>query len=222
MTGIQTDYLTEGLKTYIPLPLLDFFATVRIGIIGCGGLGSNCAFMLVRSGFRNFELMDGDCVEPSNLNRQMFFPRQVGQPKAEALKELLMELSPALDIQARNTYYHPKVEPGLFKNCHYLLEAVDKADTKAEILNSCPAYNRWIATASGLGGCKDISRIGTRTLRGKRAAGEDSPVIVMAGDGVHETGPKNPPLMPGVVTTAAAQVHALMKQAVKESGYDWE
>ncbi len=221
MIPVQTDSLAEGLKSYIPLPLLDYFGKVRVGIIGCGGLGSNCAFMLARSGFRNFDLIDGDIVEPSNLNRQMYFPRHVGRPKAEALKELLLELSPGLNIQTRNTYYNPEAEPALFQNCRYLLEAVDKADVKAAILNFCSPHNRWIAAASGLGSWKDISRISTRTLQVNRGSGEDSALIVMAGDGTHEISPENPPLMPGVVTAAAAQVHALIKQAVKESGYDW-
>ena len=157
-------------------------------------------------------------MEPSNLNRQMFFPRHVGRPKTEALKEMLLELSPNLEIQIRNAYYVPEAEPALFRECDYLLEAVDTAEVKGAILNACPPHNRWIASASGLGHWKDISRISTRVLGGH---GKDAPVIVLTGDGTHEVGPEAPPLMPGVVTAAAAQVHALIKQAVKESGYDW-
>lgn len=221
MSALCNDHLQEGLEAHIPRPLLRYFASKRIGIIGCGGLGSNCAFMLARSGFRNFFLVDGDRVEPSNLNRQMFFPRHVGRPKAEALKELLLELSPGLKIQTGNAYYDPEAEPDLFRECDYLLEAVDRAELKGAILNACPPYNRWIASASGLGHWKDISRITTRVLGGRGQDGKDKPVIVLTGDGFHEPAPEAPPLMPGVVTAAAAQVHALTKQAVEESGYDW-
>jgi sulfur carrier protein ThiS adenylyltransferase len=39
---------------------------VRIGIAGAGGLGSNCAINLVRSGFEDFVIADFDVVEASN------------------------------------------------------------------------------------------------------------------------------------------------------------
>ncbi|MDC7222586.1 MAG: sulfur carrier protein ThiS adenylyltransferase ThiF [Spirochaetales bacterium] len=217
MSVLQKNPLNEGLSHHIPRPLLDHFASVRIGIIGCGGLGSNCASMLVRSGFKKFLLMDGDRVEASNLNRQIYFPRHVGRYKAAALKELLDELSPNLEILAWDRFYHPEEEPDLFGECDYLVEAVDGAEVKGAILNYCSPHNKWIASASGLGRWDDISRLSTRVLGG----GEGAPTIVMTGDGMYEAGPENPPLMPGVVTAAAAQVHALIKQAVKESGYDW-
>ncbi len=220
MNRTHKDPLAEGLKEHLPQSLLDYFASVRIGIIGCGGLGSHCAFMLARSGFRNFRLRDGDAGEPSNLNRQMFFPRHLGRPKAEALKELLRELSPDLDIQAENSFYDPASQPAHFADCDYLIEAVDRAEVKAAILNFCSPHNPWIASASGLGHWLDISSITTRTLRGKGQEGKKPSLIVLTGDGTHEICGANPPLMPGVVTAAAAQVRALIKQAVKESGYE--
>lgn len=42
---------------------------VRIGIVGCGGIGSVAALMAVHSGFRNFCLFDFDSLEKSNLPR---------------------------------------------------------------------------------------------------------------------------------------------------------
>ena len=42
----------------------------RIGIAGAGGLGSNCAHNLVRSGFKKFTIVDFDTITPSNLDRQ--------------------------------------------------------------------------------------------------------------------------------------------------------
>lgn len=44
----------------------------KILIIGCGGLGSNIANILVRSGFTKFIFVDYDKVEMKNLNRQIF------------------------------------------------------------------------------------------------------------------------------------------------------
>ena len=42
---------------------------MNIGIAGVGGIGSNVALNLVRSGIDRLTLVDFDRVEPSNLNR---------------------------------------------------------------------------------------------------------------------------------------------------------
>jgi sulfur carrier protein ThiS adenylyltransferase len=59
----------------------------RIGIAGCGGLGSNCAVALSRVGIGRLILVDFDVVELSNLNRQYYFRDQIGLLKTEALTE---------------------------------------------------------------------------------------------------------------------------------------
>ena len=50
----------------------------KIGIAGLGGLGSNIAMMLARSGIRHFVLADFDTVDESNLNRQHYFSAESG------------------------------------------------------------------------------------------------------------------------------------------------
>ncbi len=60
-----------------------------VGIAGVGGLGSNIAIALARTGVGQLIIVDFDIVEPSNLNRQQFFVDQIGLPKVEALKQHL-------------------------------------------------------------------------------------------------------------------------------------
>ncbi len=79
--------LVQGLLRYTSPDTLERLARVRMLIIGAGGLGSNVAFMLARSGIRRFILVDRDRVEASNLNRQAYFPADLGRPKVEALAE---------------------------------------------------------------------------------------------------------------------------------------
>ncbi len=50
--------------------------------IGAGGLGSHVGEALVRKGIGRLILVDGDTVEPSNLNRQKFYRRDVWKNKA--------------------------------------------------------------------------------------------------------------------------------------------
>ena len=46
---------------------------MKIGIAGAGGLGSNVAVHLVRSGISSLKICDFDVIENSNLNRQFYF-----------------------------------------------------------------------------------------------------------------------------------------------------
>ena len=53
---------------------------------GLGGLGSNVAVQLARTGVGHLHLIDYDCVDLSNLNRQHYFIRHLGKPKTDALR----------------------------------------------------------------------------------------------------------------------------------------
>jgi molybdopterin/thiamine biosynthesis adenylyltransferase len=57
----------------------------------CGrrGIISHIAPTLVRKGIGRIALLDDDIVEPSNLNRQRFYPKDLGKNKAFALAENL-------------------------------------------------------------------------------------------------------------------------------------
>ena len=54
-------------------------------ICGVGGLGSNVAINLARAGIKKLILVDFDCVDVTNLQRQQYKASQVGTPKTDAL-----------------------------------------------------------------------------------------------------------------------------------------
>ena len=58
-------------RFYIPEEDQQAIKPFRIILAGCG-IGSNIAECLLRIGFENFTLIDGDTVEPTNLNRQNY------------------------------------------------------------------------------------------------------------------------------------------------------
>ncbi|MDI6852018.1 MAG: ThiF family adenylyltransferase [Deltaproteobacteria bacterium] len=58
-------------------------------VVGAGALGNFVGLGLAFSGFSNLTFMDPDVVEPTNLNRQIFFYDAVGRNKAPALAERL-------------------------------------------------------------------------------------------------------------------------------------
>ena len=78
----------------------------RVILFGIGGVGSWCAECLIRTGLTHLTIVDGDVVQPSNINRQLPATRAtIGRPKVEVLKERLLAINPDADIKAINTYY---------------------------------------------------------------------------------------------------------------------
>lgn len=78
----------------------DFFQPekddTRIHIIGCGSVGSTLAENLARCGVTKMTLWDFDTVEAHNIVNQMFRQQDVGKPKVEALKDILMDINPEI------------------------------------------------------------------------------------------------------------------------------
>lgn len=66
----------------------------RVHIIGCGSVGSTIAENLARCGVTKFTLYDFDVVEAHNIVNQMFTADQVGMPKTEALRDIIVSINP--------------------------------------------------------------------------------------------------------------------------------
>lgn len=72
----------------------------RVAIIGTGGLGGLCAYMLVGAGVLHLTLADDDVIEDSNLHRQVLFcAEDLGKSKAACARRELLKLNP--DAQVR-------------------------------------------------------------------------------------------------------------------------
>ena len=79
--------------------VLDQLRSLRFSIIGCGGTGANFAEILVRTGATHLTLIDGTCVEDSNLNRVFgFSDLHCGLQKVDVLKERLESIRYDLNV----------------------------------------------------------------------------------------------------------------------------
>jgi len=94
----------------------DKMKRVTVGIAGLGGLGSNVAIALARTGIGKLLLVDFDCVERSNLNRQQYLLSQVGKLKTDSLKQNIFEINPEVEVEITNCKLDAKNIPLVFKN----------------------------------------------------------------------------------------------------------
>lgn len=120
----------QGLLKYLKPEQLTTIQSKKIGIGGAGGLGSNCAMMLVRSGFKHLEIIDKDIIDASNLNRQQYFTSEIGLSKAAVTRERLLAINPDLDIKVHHAEWHESNGEQYFKGFDFIVEAFDVADWK--------------------------------------------------------------------------------------------
>ncbi len=201
----------SGLAFHIGKEALERLQAVRIGIAGAGGLGSNCAANLVRSGFKQFVIVDFDRVEHSNLNRQFFFCAQAGKPKVEMLRENLLAINPDLDL----TIHSKKIDAGnlndFFSQCQVIVEAFDVPECKKMIVERYMHSEKLLVAASGISGWGQSDRIKTRRIREN---------FFIIGDMVSETSRECPAMSPVVNIAAAKQADVVLSHylARVESG----
>jgi sulfur carrier protein ThiS adenylyltransferase len=134
-----------------------------VGIAGLGGLGSTVAMALARIGVGKLILVDFDVVEPSNLNRQQYFLHQIGTPKVEALQENLLKINPYVKVQLYNERIDRNNVERIFKEADVVVEAFDRADAKAMLINAVSEKmpGKYIVAASGVAGYGDNNEIKT-------------------------------------------------------------
>lgn len=179
-------------------------ATSHVAIVGCGGLGSNAAMMLVRAGVRELTLVDYDVVDRSNLNRQMFFPDQIGEAKTEALAETLCRLEPQLTLHLHQVEATESNLVDLVGSAHVVIEAADRAEVKAMVANTLLVHQPGlpIVAASGLAGAGSANHIVTEEL----AVG-----FFMVGDHTSDVRGALPLLSSRVMAAAAHEAHMALR-----------
>lgn len=134
-----------------------------IGIAGCGGLGSNVAAHLIRSGADRLLLVDFDRIEPSNLNRQFYFADQVGLPKAETLAMNLHRINPSAELRFLDLKLDAANVREVFRDCGIVAEGFDRAESKAMLIEALLPEGKWMVSGSGLAG-SCIEGIGLRAV----------------------------------------------------------
>lgn len=174
---------------------------VRIGVAGAGGLGSNCAMHLVRSGIRHLVVADFDVVGESNLNRQFFFRDQLGMKKVDALKANLLRIDPEADVQAVDVRLDAVSTRELFEDCDIVVEAFDVVEAKTMILSTLMPLGMRLVTASGLAGWGKSNAMRVRKMGAN---------VVVVGDGETGVATDVAPTSPRVGIAAAMEANAVV------------
>ena len=180
----------------------------RVGIAGAGGLGSNCAVALARSGVGTLVISDFDVIEAPNLNRQYFFTDQIGQMKTIALKENLARINPGVCVIDNQVKLGRANIPEIFAGCNVIVEAFDSSDMKEmlieTVLEKMPGIP--VIVGSGMAGWGNSESIRYRKI-------DDT--LYVCGDESSEVSESMPPMAPRVGMVANMQANVVVELLMK-------
>lgn len=138
----------------------------RVCILGLGGLGSNVAILLARSGIGFLKLVDFDTIEASNLNRQQYRVSHIGMKKTEAMKSIIREINPFVEVDILDIKVDRENIYSTVGDIEIVVEAIDRAETKAMILEELLTdKNKIVISASGMAGLGSANEIVTRKIK---------------------------------------------------------
>jgi adenylyltransferase/sulfurtransferase len=120
----------------------------KVLLVGCGGLGSPCAYYLSGAGIGTIGLVDSDVVELNNLQRQILhFTGDIGKKKAESAKEKLNAINPDIKI---NTY-PVRLTSGnimdIIKDYDIVVDGSDNFPTRYLVNDACIMQNKPLSHA---------------------------------------------------------------------------
>lgn len=203
--GVMPDeqQLEEMMRSRHTPGVYDAVKDARVAIAGLGGLGSNIAVMLARTGIGHLHLIDFDTVDASNLNRQQYCIKHLGMYKTDALKEQLEQINPFLDITADCTKVTSENAVKLIGDADIVCEAFDNPEAKAMLTDAVLSYtDKIIVAASGMAGIESSNEIITRKVTDR---------FYMCGDGVTAAREGTGLMAPRVTICAAHQANMVVR-----------
>lgn len=126
----------------------------KVLIVGLGGVGSFAAEFLGRSGIGSMTLVDGDCVDISNKNRQLIaLDSTLGLPKTEVMARRLSDINKDIKLSLISHFQEPEdMQKLLNEPFDYILDCIDSVQPKLNLLACCQHSDIPIISSMGAGG----------------------------------------------------------------------
>lgn len=184
-------------------------SAATVAVCGLGGLGSNIAIALARTGIGRLVLIDFDRVDITNLHRQQYKTNQIGKYKTEALAENLLEIAPYLEIQTITARITEGNIADLLQDSDVICEAFDDAEAKAMLVNAVleTMPHKYLVAASGMAGIGTPNTIRTRKI---------TKHFYLCGDETSDVADTIGLVAPRVMLCAAHQAHTILRILAEE------
>lgn len=125
----------------------------RVAVFGAGGVGGYAIEALARCGVGRLDIIDGDVVALTNLNRQIIaLEESIGQPKAELEKRRVLQINPHAQVRAYQLFFTAENAREIpFSEYDYVIDAIDTVAGKLEIIRQAKAAGVPVISCMGAG-----------------------------------------------------------------------
>lgn len=126
---------------------------VHVAVFGVGGVGGFAIEALVRSGIQHIDIVDDDDVSLTNINRQIIATHSsVGRPKVDVMKERILDINPAAEVNAFKCFYLPETKDQFdFSKYDYVVDAVDTVTAKIQLIMQAKEAGVPVISSMGAG-----------------------------------------------------------------------
>lgn len=131
----------------------------RVAVFGVGGVGGGVVEALARGGVGNIDVIDGDTVCISNLNRQLIATHAtLGKNKTDAAKERILSINPDASVGTYPILYTPQSAADFdLSKYDYIVDAIDMVTAKLELIERAEKCKVPIISSMGTGNKLDPS-----------------------------------------------------------------
>ena len=113
-----------------------------VAIVGLGGLGGWASEYCARLGIGTLLLIDYDCIETSNLNRQIYATEaSIGQSKTDAAFERLHNVNSEVVCRIEKQRLSDENALELLKGADIVIDALDSVPTRRILFKACRTLN---------------------------------------------------------------------------------
>ncbi len=132
----------------------------RVAVFGIGGVGGHAAEAVVRSGIGTIDLIDGDEVSITNINRQIIaLDSTVGMAKVDAAEMRFLDINPDLKVIKHRIFFDENSASEIdFSLYDYVIDAIDSVPSKLLLIESACRAGVPVVSAMGAGNKLDPSR----------------------------------------------------------------
>lgn len=141
-------------------------AKANVLVVGLGGVGSFAAEFLARAGVGKLTIVDGDDIDPTNINRQLpALNSTIGKDKADVVAERLLDINPKIELTVIKKFLSPEEAYAIIDEKYdYVLDCIDSVSPKVNLIVASIRKKVKIVSSMGAGGKLDPSKVTIRDI----------------------------------------------------------
>jgi tRNA A37 threonylcarbamoyladenosine dehydratase len=153
--------MLERMELLVNEDVISKLKSIRVLIVGIGGVGGACFEALVRLGVTNITVVDNDTFSLSNLNRQLLSNiNNIGNLKVNEAVLRAKSINPDILVETHNMFVNEaNINELNIRQYDYVFDCCDTVTTKYLLIKKCYDNDVKIISSMGTGNRLDPTKI---------------------------------------------------------------